>query len=760
MTSEIRTNSLKSRAGLSTVTLTDSGPMFSGITTFVDNSTFSVGTGGTIHAPATNVMALGTNSIDAIKIDSSGNVNISGILTASSISGGVSLSNGSNNRVVTATGAAALTGEANLTFDGSNTLAITGPEGGAARIDLIADQGDDAGDKWRITNTSGNDFKIQRTTSHTDALVIFSNGTVGINTSATNRILTINDTLGGGIGVQGSNAGIFMGTHATDGFQKNAAIARAAATNYHINGSAAGDLCIASESTKDIIFGTGASVGAMAERLRISSTGIIYIGPDGTGGRLSASGGNLSITDGNGRQTLRIDDPGSGNTHTHVFDSGGRLQIGASNNTGSNTKLVVGFGNNINTTCLINTGDVDTDALTLSNWDGSTTTSKVMMHFDSSGIGGFNIGMPAATDAFIIEDDGGAEYIRVNNTGITTFFNVPTLDNTPTTGHNSILGTHGFSVQRSFIRNVTAGNVANFADYRVTEGNIAIMIQISSDTGGNSGTATYYWYGGFLPSSGYGDHWHRIFPAHVGYGHGNGADTGIGNSTAWELLIGGSGITGDSYRIRVACHIPSGQVTKNIAMTITELRRGMTFYDKSSDALYAFSGQTDSGSDAINKMWSNSFVVSNSSDSTNYNYREIYLSGNQHLYFANGANQAYLHLNGSWQNASDLAYKKDIEDITYGIDTVKQLKPRKYKHKGTNDDDIGFIAQELESVIPEIVGGDEGNKGISYGNLTSVLTKAIQELTTKVEKLEQENIALRASVKDLASLQNYYPRGD
>ena len=52
MTSEIRTNSLTSRAGLSTVTLTDTGPMFSGITTFVDNSTFSVGTGGTISGIA------------------------------------------------------------------------------------------------------------------------------------------------------------------------------------------------------------------------------------------------------------------------------------------------------------------------------------------------------------------------------------------------------------------------------------------------------------------------------------------------------------------------------------------------------------------------------------------------------------------------------------------------------------------------------------------------------------------------------------
>tara|TARA_S200000501_G_scaffold360824_1_gene388346 strand:- start:499 stop:1536 length:1038 start_codon:yes stop_codon:yes gene_type:complete len=339
----------------------------------------------------------------------------------------------------------------------------------------------------------------------------------------------------------------------------------------------------------------------------------------------------------------------------------------------------------------------------------------------------------------------GSEALRVNNSGITTFFKVPTLDTTPTSGHNSTAGTFGFSVQRSFVRNITAGNVANFCDYYITEGNAALMIQISSDTGGHSGTATYYWYGGFLPSSGYGDHWHRIFPAHVGYGHGDAADTGIGNSTAWELLIGGAGVTGSNYQIRVACHVPSGKTTKNIVCTITELRRGMQFYNKSSDALYAFSGQTDSGSDAINRMWSNSFITTNSSDSTNYNYREMYLSGNQHLYFGNGNNQAYLHLNGSWTNASDIAYKKDIEDITYGIDTVKQLKPRKYKHKGNNNNDIGFIAQELESVVPEVVSGDDGSKGVSYGNLTATLTKALQEAIAKIETLEAKVAALESS---------------
>ena len=74
MTSEIRTNSLKSRAGLSTVTLTDSGPMFSGITTFVDNSgfTFGVGAGSSIFTPASNTLTFGTNSKERIRVDSNG----------------------------------------------------------------------------------------------------------------------------------------------------------------------------------------------------------------------------------------------------------------------------------------------------------------------------------------------------------------------------------------------------------------------------------------------------------------------------------------------------------------------------------------------------------------------------------------------------------------------------------------------------------------------------------------------------------------
>ena len=92
MTSEIRTNSFKSRAGLSTVTMTDSGPMFSGITTFVDNSgfTFGVGGGTSIFTPATNVLTFGTNNTEKVRIDGDGNANITGVTTAANFKTGVS----------------------------------------------------------------------------------------------------------------------------------------------------------------------------------------------------------------------------------------------------------------------------------------------------------------------------------------------------------------------------------------------------------------------------------------------------------------------------------------------------------------------------------------------------------------------------------------------------------------------------------------------------------------------------------------------
>ena len=122
-------------------------------------------------------------------------------------------------------------------------------------------------------------------------------------------------------------------------------------------------------------------------------------------------------------------------------------------------------------------------------------------------------------------------------------------------------------------------------------------------------------------------------------------------------------------------------------------------------------------------------------------YRRLYHHSTG-LYFESSTNQAYLNAAGVWTDASDITYKKDIEDIDYGIETVKKLKPRKYKMKSDDTEQIGFVAQELVEQVPEIVSEKDGILGVAYGQLTAVLTKAIQEQQTLIESLTARIAAL------------------
>jgi hypothetical protein len=97
---------------------------------------------------------------------------------------------------------------------------------------------------------------------------------------------------------------------------------------------------------------------------------------------------------------------------------------------------------------------------------------------------------------------------------------------------------------------------------------------------------------------------------------------------------------------------------------------------------------------------------------------------------------AYCSTAGAWTNVSDIALKENITDLDYGLKEVMLIQPRKFNMKQDGSRQIGFIAQEIEGVVPEVVSGNDGNKGISYGPLNAVLVNAVKELQGQIEDLK------------------------
>ena len=102
-------------------------------------------------------------------------------------------------------------------------------------------------------------------------------------------------------------------------------------------------------------------------------------------------------------------------------------------------------------------------------------------------------------------------------------------------------------------------------------------------------------------------------------------------------------------------------------------------------------------------------------------------------------------------NVSDKRLKKDIYELTGSINKVLQLRPTEFTWKEDDKQDVGFIAQEVEEVIPEVVQTTKGFmktdendkesediKTIAYSKLVPYLVDTIQVLTKRIEHLEKK----------------------
>ena len=113
-----------------------------------------------------------------------------------------------------------------------------------------------------------------------------------------------------------------------------------------------------------------------------------------------------------------------------------------------------------------------------------------------------------------------------------------------------------------------------------------------------------------------------------------------------------------------------------------------------------------------------------------------------------------IYYGGTLNAASDRRIKKDIANTSYGLKEILQLRPVDYKLVSNNENEIGFIAQELKQVLPTVVNGIEGDleKGellsVKYQNLIPVLTKSIQELNTQKN---DDITALKTSIANITA---------
>jgi len=131
--------------------------------------------------------------------------------------------------------------------------------------------------------------------------------------------------------------------------------------------------------------------------------------------------------------------------------------------------------------------------------------------------------------------------------------------------------------------------------------------------------------------------------------------------------------------------------------------------------------------------------------------------------------------NGSWVTytvSSDGRLKKDVMSVPNGLAMAEKMRPVFFnwdysnpKAQGYEDKrQVGFIAQELEEVLPEVVrSGEDTYRTVQYGQIVAIAIAAIQELNERqknsdqmclntqreIQSLRDENQQLRDTVRAL-----------
>lgn len=142
----------------------------------------------------------------------------------------------------------------------------------------------------------------------------------------------------------------------------------------------------------------------------------------------------------------------------------------------------------------------------------------------------------------------------------------------------------------------------------------------------------------------------------------------------------------------------------------------------------------------------------------------IYFQANADTYFnseggyyfrSNGNNKLTIDANGNIVATgdvtafSDIRVKENIVTIDSPLEKINAMRGVYYTRKDTpGPRHLGVIAQEIETVLPEVVltSGPNGNKSVAYANIVALLIEGIKEQGKQISTLQEEVKELKSKV--------------
>ena len=92
----------------------------------------------------------------------------------------------------------------------------------------------------------------------------------------------------------------------------------------------------------------------------------------------------------------------------------------------------------------------------------------------------------------------------------------------------------------------------------------------------------------------------------------------------------------------------------------------------------------------------------------------------------------------NFNSTSDATLKTNINPIDNAIDMIKKITGVTFDWKDTQASSIGVLAQDVETVAPELVANGQ-HKSVNYNGIVGILVEAVKELSAEVQALKEKN---------------------